>query len=78
MFPVFRRPFAITTSNTVNFTQPCNAIYVGVAGDVSILPLEGATSVVFKAVPVGILHVPARRVNASGTTATDLVGLGVS
>lgn len=69
--------FAITTSDTVAFTQgPVRGIYVGGAGNIALVPQTGAAAVVFTAVPVGtILRVGAVRVNATSTTATLLVGL---
>ena len=65
---------AVTTSNTVNFAL-CRALYIGGTGDVSVLTPNNATAVVFKAVPVGVLPVQAIRVNATGTSATDIVAL---
>ena len=67
--------FAITTSDSANFTTNARSIYVGGAGDVTIVT-PANTVVTFKAVPVGsILPVQAKRVNATATTATSLVGL---
>ena len=52
------------------------AIYVGVAGDVCLVSTAGITPVIFKNCPAGLI-IPAicRRVNATGTTATNLVAL---
>lgn len=67
--------FAITPSDSVNFTTNARSLYVGVTGDVSILTNGGAT-VLFKAVQAGsILPQIAKRVNATGTTASFIVGL---
>jgi len=67
--------FTITPSDTTSFTTNARSIYVGGAGDVTIVTPVG-TVVTFKAVPVGsILPVQARRVNTTATTATNLVGL---
>jgi len=59
-----------------DFPAPAE-IYVGVAGDVSINawdPQVGAVATVYKNAPAGyVLPCLARRVNSSGTTATDLV-----
>lgn len=67
--------FAITPSNTVDFTFFCRSIRVGVAGDVVAVKLDG-TAVTFKGCYAGeVLPIIAKRVNATGTTATDLVGL---
>jgi hypothetical protein len=65
---------AVTTSDTVDFTQGrCSAIYVGVSGDV--VAVVGGTAITFKAAPVGILPVVATRINATSTTATNMVAL---
>lgn len=52
----------------------CRALYIGVSGDVKITTADD-TDVTFKAVPVGVLTVQAKRVWATGTTATDIVAL---
>jgi hypothetical protein len=67
--------FAITPSDTVMFGRRCRSIYVGGAGNVSVLTPENDT-VTFTAVPVGaVLPVEAVRVNSTSTTATLLIGL---
>lgn len=69
-----RSAFAITPSDTVNFTYRARGIYVGGAGNVSVVTLDGV--VTFVAPPVGtILPIEALRVNAALTTATNLVAL---
>jgi len=66
---------AITPSDTVNLTSVSRGIYVGGAGDLVVLMLDGSTAT-FKAVPVGTtLDLRVRRVNATNTTATLLVAL---
>lgn len=66
--------FAITPHDSTDFASACRGIYVGGAGDITAI-VKGV-AVLFKAVPVGaILPVSATRVNATGTTATNLVGL---
>ena len=68
--------FAITPHNSTNFSTVTRAIYVGVTGDVTAVMLDGATAVLFKAVPAGsILPIRAIRVNSTGTGASELVGL---
>lgn len=65
-----REFFAITKHDTNELAQVPRAIWVGGAGDIA---LDG---VVLKAVPAGtLLPVSPSKVNATGTTATDLVGL---
>ena len=71
--PWYQAP--ITPSNTVDFDAPTQGIYVGVAGDVSVVRHDG-TAVLFTGVPAGsVLPVVARRVGVSGTSASGLVGL---
>jgi len=67
--------FAITPSDTVT-TPAMRALYVGGAGDVSVVWVAGGTVTTFKAPPVGtVLPISPFRVNASLTTATLLIGL---
>lgn len=66
---------AVTPSDTKNIKGgPARALYIGVSGDVVVLN-ENDAAVTFKAVPVGILPISTNRVNATGTTATDIVAL---
>lgn len=74
----FGRSFTITPSDATDIGKTCQAIYVGVAGDITLIAADDpatSTAVLFKAVPAGLLYVSARRVKATGTTATNLVGL---
>ncbi|KJK22134.1 hypothetical protein UB46_23795 [Burkholderiaceae bacterium 16] len=69
--------FVITPSDSAanNFARPANSIRVGTGGDVVAIRRDG-TAVTFKNCPSGeTLPVRAIRVNVSGTTASDLVGL---
>lgn len=67
--------FLISKSDTVDFTYLIRGIYVGGTGDV-VAVTEGNVAVTFSAVPAGtVLPVRARRVNASSTTATLMIGL---
>jgi hypothetical protein len=65
---------AVVTSDTDDLAKVSNAIYVGVSGDVKV-DLPGASAIVFKAVPVGMLRIRAKRIYAAGTTATNLLAL---
>lgn len=65
--------FAVTPHDTNS--NAAQALYVGVTGDVAVVTKGRGTSVVFKAVPVGILPVQVTKVLSTGTTATDIVGL---
>lgn len=66
---------AITKHDSTNFPDgQCRGIYVGVGGDVVAI-VDGA-AITFKNAPSGaILPVQATRVNATNTTATDMVAL---
>ena len=66
---------AITPSDTVFMTMQCNAIYVGGAGDITAINKDG-DAVTFANVAAGsTLPIVTRRVNATSTTATDLVAM---
>ena len=67
--------FAITTSDVTELPFVIRKLYVGGAGAV-VAVNEAGVAVTFTAVPVGTtLDIWARRINATGTTATLLVGM---
>lgn len=67
--------FTITPHDTTLFAFTSSGVYVGGAGNISVLMSDGSTGI-FIAVPVGsLLPIQADRVNATGTTATNLLGL---
>jgi hypothetical protein len=84
-----RRAIAVTPSDTLDVTNaggdnaPCyaKALYVGVTGNLSVVTASdnsnsgAGTAVLFQNVPVGWFPVQVRRVMATGTTASDIVGL---
>lgn len=65
-------PITTSDAGTINTTR---GVYVGVAGDVTVLMANGSGPITFKAAPVGVLNINVRRVYATGTTATNLVAL---
>ena len=67
---------AVTPSDSTDLTySTCRAIYVGGAGDISLVDGNAAT-IVFTGVTAGsILPVQTARVNATGTTATSIIAL---
>jgi hypothetical protein len=70
------KSFAITPGDTsaANYANRARFIYVGGTGDVALVNLDGSVTT-YKAVPVGAyLWCASLRVNATGTTATFLVG----
>lgn len=65
---------AVTPHDSTNLTAP-GLLYVGGAGDISVLTAGGQT-VTFSAVPAGsFLPVVVLRVNATSTTATNILVL---
>ncbi len=65
----------ITPSDTRELEPRPREIFVGVTGDVTIINSSGE-SVLFKAVPAGsYIKQRALKVMATGTTATDMVGI---
>jgi hypothetical protein len=67
--------FAITPNDSVDLSDVTRGIYVGGTGDIKITH-KGGTTLTYFAVPVGTqLAVKAQRVWATGTTATNLVGM---
>lgn len=70
-----RGPFTVSPNDNTALTKPAVALYVGTTGHVTLKGVDGA-DVVFKNVPSGfILPVQTNFVRATGTTATDIVGL---
>jgi hypothetical protein len=67
--------FAITPHNSTNFASRARAVYVGVGGNIVFVDhLNNAVTLV--GVPQGaIMPIECKRINATGTTATSLVGL---
>lgn len=71
-----RNAISITPSDTVNLETGTRGIYVGGGGDITAVMEGSANAVLFVDVPGGaVLPIEASRVNATGTTATDLVAL---
>ncbi|WP_404404943.1 hypothetical protein [Pelagibacterium halotolerans] len=67
--------FSITPDDAADLTQTIRGIYVGATGDLSVVAASGAQAV-FVGVPGGtVLPVSVSRVMATGTTASNLVGL---
>lgn len=71
--PLYQTARAITPSDGQD--QTYRAIYVGGAGNVTVITAGGETTT-FTAPPVGsIIPIETKRVMSTGTTATLLVGL---
>ena len=65
---------AITPSDTVAISIAARAIYVGGTGDIAAVMADGS-EVTFVAVPVGIFPIQVQRIDATNTTATDMIAL---
>lgn len=67
--------FTITPSDTTNFDKMTDAIFIGGDGNIAVVKKDG-TAITFTGVIAGqVLPINAIRVNSTGTTATNLVGL---
>lgn len=67
--------FTITPNDVADLTDTTRAIYVGASGHLALTTASGS-DVTFTNLPGGtVLPVRARRIKATGTTATGLVGL---
>lgn len=67
--------YAVTPSDSTDLAAPARALYVGGSGNVKIND-SGNGAVTFVGVAAGsILPVMARRVYATGTTATNIIAL---
>lgn len=70
---ISKKPFAVTPSDATDFTTPSRYFQVGVAGTVAVVRMDG--TVVSYTVPAGgYIFSVAKRVNATGTTASSIVG----
>jgi hypothetical protein len=67
--------FAIAPSDTLELAETTRGLYIGGSGTVALVTKDGGT-VTFAGLSAGtVLPVSAARVLATGTTATNLVGL---
>ena len=66
--------FAISPSDSADLAITPRGIYVGVTGAVAMHDITG-TAVTFVAMPVGFHPVRPRRILATGTAATNILGL---
>lgn len=71
-----RQAFAVTPKDTQDLTLFTKAIYIGTGGNVVLRTIGSDADVTFTNVQSGsILDVRCTAVRASGTTASDIVGL---
>lgn len=67
---------AVTPSDSVNLNPGCVALYVGTGGNISVLPTMGDVAVTLTGVGDGsVIPIKAKRINATGTTASNIVAL---
>ena len=65
----------ITPSDGTALARPTRAVYVGVSGDLRVDSMDG-NQVTFVGLAAGMVHpIRCTRVYATGTTATDIVGI---
>lgn len=69
------RVFAVTPSDSVDFTNACRALYIGGDGNVTLVTPAGDVATFVGLTAGAILPVRTARVNATATTATNIVGL---
>lgn len=72
----FADAYNVTPSNTDDLPKAgVTGLYIGNTGDVT-LDTPTTTGVLFKAVPAGtVLHLPVKRVRATGTTSNNITAL---
>ena len=66
---------AATVTPSDSTILSARALYIGVTGNVAVIPLGGTVAVTFSNVPVGILPVSVSKVMSTNTTATSIVAL---
>lgn len=70
-----RKAVAITPADGSDLTEYTRGIYVGVSGDVKVDLVEEGT-VTFVGLAAGVIHpIAAKRVYATGTSATIILGI---
>lgn len=71
-----RNAFSITPDDGTDLSVSCRSLFIGGAGDVSAILVGDFSSTLFKNIQAGvILPISVKRVEATLTTATDIVGL---
>lgn len=70
-----KKAVAITPDDNNDLTTYAKALYIGVAGDVTVLPTENDDGdyVTFKNRPVGDFPIAIRRLRATNTTASEII-----
>lgn len=60
---------SITNSDTVDMTEPCRALYVLTSGNLNVVGQDG-TAVIIPVTAGQVIAFEAKRINATGSTAT--------
>lgn len=73
--PPASHAFGVTPHNTNELIHQTRGIYIGGAGNVTLVTVDGDT-VTFVGMATGIIHpIRAKIIKASGTSATSIVGV---
>jgi hypothetical protein len=67
--------FSVAPSDSLNFAEPTRALYVGSGGNIAVVMLSGAVLTLANVMSGALLPVRVKRVNATDTTAAQIVGL---
>lgn len=70
-----RMAATVTPDDGADLSPWAKALYVGTAGDLTVIPAGGMVAVTLKNHPLGYVAVQVRRVLQTGTTADDIVAL---
>lgn len=70
-----QRGFAITPSDAVDLAAETRGLWIGASGDLALVLASGDEITLAGALGGTVLPLRVRRVRATGTTATQLVGL---
>lgn len=66
---------AITPHDSTDLPSPTAAVFVGGAGVIQAVPVDGGAAVPFTCVAGQVLPISVKRINSTSTTATLIVGL---
>ncbi len=69
----YTRAFAVTPGQPL--LTMARSLWIGAAGNLTIITRDQVEAITLLNVPVGLLRIWCRAVEATGTTATDIVGL---
>jgi hypothetical protein len=71
-----RKAFAVTTHDTNELSNVSRGLWIGGAGDVTVILADDSAAVTLSAVPAGtLLPLQAKIVKATATTATLIIAL---